>query len=242
LIRALGGIPREMRMRLSNSDFMKKSLKIDLGKVVLDGDLTMPPLPRGLIIFAHGSGSGRKSPRNQLIAEHLNQEHFATFLLDLYGNKESEWDRQDFNLELLSSRLKEVTAKLKAFPFLAKLPVGYYGSSTGAAVALAAAAFLKKQIHAVVSRGGRTDLADDFLHLVQAPTLLLAGEKDPVILGLNKESLKLIDAPKALKIIPGASHLFEEPGALEAVARESSEWFKTHLGKSQTSATSYRNK
>jgi pimeloyl-ACP methyl ester carboxylesterase len=217
---------------------MNETLKIDLGKVVLEGDLTLPSLPKGLIIFAHGSGSGRFSPRNHFIAQHLNKQKFATFLFGLYESKESEIFKQEFNLELLAGRLRDVTRKLKSFPFLTKLPVGYYGSSTGAAVALVAAAYLKNQVHAVVSRGGRTDLADDFLYLVKAPTLLLAGENDPVILGFNQDSLKLIDAPKALKIIPNASHLFEEPGALEAVAMETSAWFESYLGKSQSTVKS----
>ena len=220
---------------------MKKSIKIDLGKVVLEGDLTLPSLPKGLIIFAHGSGSGRFSPRNQFVAQHLNKQKFATFLFDLYESRESELFRQEFNLELLAARLRDVTRSLKSFPFLAKLPVGFFGSSTGAAVALVAAAYLKGQIHAVVSRGGRTDLADDFLYLVQASTLLLAGENDPLILGYNEESMKLIDAPKALKIIPNASHLFEEPGALEAVAAETSTWFESYLGKSQSTVKSHVN-
>lgn len=209
-----------------------ETIKIDLGKVVLEGDMMLPPLAKGLILFAHGSGSGRFSPRNHFVAQYLNKQGYATFLLDLYGKHESDLIRQEFNLTLLADRLQEVTKKLKSFPFLSKLPVGYFGSSTGAAVALVAAAFLPEQIHAVVSRGGRTDLADEFLHRVHAPTLLLAGGDDPVILGFNQNSLKLLDVPKALRVIPGASHLFEEPGTLEAVALETGEWLKDHLGNS----------
>lgn len=211
---------------------MKETIKIELGKVTLEGDLALPLLPKGLVLFAHGSGSGRNSPRNQFVADRLNRHGYATFLVDLYSPKESEAETQDFNLQLLADRFQNVILKLKSFPFLAKLPVGLYGSSTGAAVALVAAAHLKGHVHAVISRGGRTDLADDFLHFVEAPILLLAGENDRIILEINLKSLNRIDAPKALKIIPDASHLFEEPGTLEAVAEETEAWFEIHLNQS----------
>jgi dienelactone hydrolase len=211
---------------------MKETLKIDLGKVVIEGDLALPTHPKGLVIFAHGSGSGRFSPRNQFIAQFLYKQGYASFLLDLYSRHDPELDPTEFNLKVLAGRLRDVTVKLKSLPYLTKLPVGFYGSSTGAAVALVAASHLKGQIHSVVSRGGRTDLANDILYLVKAPTLLLVGENDPAILEFNRESLSLIDAPKALKIIPGASHLFEESGALEAVALETEAWLEAHLSNS----------
>lgn len=209
---------------------MKETLKLDLGKLTLEGDLTFPSIPKGLVLFAHGSGSGRFSPRNGFIAQYLNKKGYATFLFDLYALGDPELDQQEFNLRILSSRLKDVTVKLKSLPFLAKLPVGYYGSSTGAAVVLRAASLLPGHVHAVVSRGGRTDLVDDALSLVQAPTLLLVGENDPFILKLNRASLDQIETTKTLKIIPNAGHLFEEAGALEAVAMETVAWFKTYLG------------
>ncbi|RIW17203.1 alpha/beta hydrolase [Algoriphagus lacus] len=211
---------------------MKETLKIELGKIALEGDLTLPAHSKGLVIFAHGSGSGRYSPRNQFISQYLNKQSYATYLLDLYARHDPELDPEEFNLKVLAGRLREVTTRLKSLPYLIKLPVGFYGSSTGAAVALVAASLLKDQIHAIVSRGGRTDLANDVLHLVKAPTLLLVGENDPPILDFNLESLSLINAQKALKVIPGASHLFEEPGALEAVALETEAWLEAHLSNS----------
>lgn len=220
---------RRVGLNFLNPDKMKETLKIELGEIILEGDLTLPPLPKGLVLFAHGSGSGRFSPRNQFVASHLNTRGYATFLLDLYSLQESEL--QEFNLQELANRFQHVILKLKSFPFLTKLPVGLYGSSTGAAVALVAAAHLREHIQAVVSRGGRTDLANAFLQLVQAPSLLLAGENDHLILEINRKSLNLIDAPKALKIIPNASHLFDEPGAIEAVADEAGDWFEIHLSK-----------
>ncbi len=211
---------------------MKESLKIEIGKVILEGDLTVPNLPKGLVLFAHGSGSGRNSPRNHFVAEHLNELGYATFLMDLFASNESELSMGNFDLKLLSERLRQVTLKLKGFPFLSKLPVGLYGSSTGAAVALVAASFLPKQVHAVVSRGGRVDFATGFLSLVQAPTLLIVGGKDDYVLELNRESFELLESPKKLKVIPGAGHLFEEPGTLDEVARETGDWFDSHLSPS----------
>ncbi|MDF2157267.1 alpha/beta fold hydrolase [Algoriphagus sp. CAU 1675] len=208
---------------------MKESLKIEIGKVILEGDLTVPNLPKGLVLFAHGSGSGRNSPRNHFVAEYLNKLGYATFLMDLFANTESELSTGDFDLKFLSERMREVTVKLKSFPFLSKLPVGLYGSSTGAAVALVAASYLPKQVHAVVCRGGRVDLATGFLGLVQAPTLLVVGGNDDYVLELNRESFELLESPKKIKVIPGAGHLFEEPGTLEEVAKETGDWFETHL-------------
>ena len=205
----------------------QEALKIELGNITLEGNLTLPSLPKGLVCFAHGSGSGRFSPRNQFVAVELNTRGYATFLMDMFSPQELELE--DFNLQKLTNRLKESILKLKSFPFLAKLPVALYGSSTGAAVALAAAADLGNHIHAVVCRGGRTDLANGFLALIRSPILLVIGENDRIILEINQKSLDLIRAPKALKIIPGASHLFEEPGAMEAVAEETCNWREIHL-------------
>jgi len=211
---------------------MKEIHKFDLGKVTLEGDLILPSNPRGLIIFAQGAGSARFNPRYHFIAQFLNKQGYITFLLDLYAKRDPELNPQEFNLEILANRLKEITVLLKSLSNLSKLPFGFYGSNTGAAVALLAASFLENQVNAVVSKGGRTDLTNDILKLIQIPTLLLVGENDPPIKNLNQESLNLIEAPKALKIIPNASHRFEEAGALESVALEAEAWFRIHLNKS----------
>lgn len=208
---------------------IEEILKIDLEKVTLEGNLTLPNLAKGMILFVHGSGSGRFSPRNQFVAKHLNKLGYGTFLFDLFSSQEGEIPEQEFNLKLLAGRLRDVTNKLKTYPFLTKLPFGYYGSSTGAAVALVAASYQPDIVHAVVCRGGRVDLASGFLSLIEAPTLLIAGENDPVILNINRESMELLDTSKELKTIPNASHLFEEPGTLEAVASATSSWFENHL-------------
>jgi len=208
---------------------MKETLKLNLGKVTLEGDFTLPSNPRGLIVFAHGIGSGRFSPRYHFVSQYLNKQGYVTFLLDLYARRDPELNPEEFNLEILANRLRDVTVKLKSLPNLSKLPFGFYGSNTGAAVALLAASYLKKQVHAVVSKRGRTDLTNDVLNLIQTPTLLLVGENDSSIKNLNRASLNLIDAPKALKIIPNASHLFDEVGALESVALETEAWFGVHL-------------
>ncbi len=210
---------------------MKETLKLKLGKVTLEGDFTLPANPKGLILFVHGRENGRFSPRCQFVSQYLNKRGYVTILLNLYAQRDPELNPQEFNLEILANRLREFTVKLKSISNLAKLPFGFYGANTGAAVALKAAYSLKKQIHAVVSKGGRTDLTKDVLNLIRTPTLLLVGEKDPPIKNLNKASLSHIDAPAALKIIPNASHLFEETGALESVALETEAWFETHLRK-----------
>lgn len=208
---------------------MKEKFKIDLSKVTLEGEFTLVSNPKGLIVFAQGNGSGRYNPRYNFVAQYLNKQGYLTLLLDLYARQDPELHPKDFHPEILANRLREVTVRLKSMANLSKLPFGLYGSNTGAAVALLAASYLKKRVQAVVIKGGRTDLTDDVLNLIQAPTLLLVGENDPSTKDLNRKSLPLINAPKALKIIPNASDLYEEAGVLESIALETEAWFKIHL-------------
>jgi putative phosphoribosyl transferase len=188
------------------------------------GDLAVPDTARGLVVFAHGSGSSRLSPRNRQVAAALHERSLATLLLDLL-TEEEERDRANvFDVELLAARLMAATRWAQQEESLATLAVSYFGASTGAAAALWAAAELGPQISAVVSRGGRPDLAGDRLPAVTAPTLLIVGERDELVLGLNQEAQRRLRARSELAIVPGATHLFEEPGALEQVAALAADW------------------
>jgi putative phosphoribosyl transferase len=199
--------------------------KILAEDVVLDGDLTVPPCPRGWVIFAHGSGSSRRSPRNIAVAEVLNRAGIATLLLDLLTSEE-ELDREKvFDVELLARRLLGATHWLAERPEAHDLPIGYFGASTGAAAALIAAAELGDEISAVVSRGGRPDLAHGVLKEVRSPTLLVVGGANSVVLELNEDAAARLTCPHALEVVPGATHLFEEPGALDRVASLAASWF-----------------
>jgi len=195
----------------------------------LEGDWTVPADATGLVIFAHGSGSSRLSPRNRQVAEALNARGLATLLFDLLSDAEAADRRNVFNVELLAERLEAVRDWASRQSALAALRVGYFGASTGAAAALIAAADQPDRVEAVVSRGGRPDLAAERLPAVRAPTLLLVGGADVEVLRLNQLALELLQAPAELAVIPGATHLFEEPGALEEVARLSGDWFVRHL-------------
>ena len=193
------------------------------------GDLVLPERARGLVLFAHGSGSSRFSPRNRQVARELNDRGLATLLLDLL-RQEEERDRTNvFDVPLLSSRLVAATQWVRAQPDLAHLPVGLFGASTGAAAALSAAAELGAGIGAVVSRGGRPDLAANRLAEVRAPVLLIVGGRDELVLELNREAQRLLNVPSELAIVAGATHLFEEPGALEEVSRLAAGWFERNL-------------
>jgi putative phosphoribosyl transferase len=197
------------------------------GLLVL-GDLVVPPGARRLVIFAHGSGSGRQSPRNRQIAERLQSAGFATLLVDLYAREELESpdcvERLRFNVRALTERLLEVVDIVGARPDTRDLPVGLFGASTGAAAALYTAAARARRVVSVVCRGGRVDLAAFVNERVQAPVLLIVGGNDPAVLALNREELPRF--PRAeLQVVPGAGHLFEEPGALEAVAEAAVRWF-----------------
>jgi putative phosphoribosyl transferase len=206
-----------------------RQLLLDLCGVVLAGDLTLPPDPRGLVIFAHGSGSSRLSPRNREVAETLNEAGLATLLFDLLADAEGRRRELVFDIPLLARRLEEVTRWAIAEPDTRGLPVGYFGASTGAAAALRGAAAAGDFVQAVVSRGGRPDLAADRLPYVTAPTLLLVGSRDSEVLELNRRALAMLRCPHRLVVVEGAGHLFAEPGTLETVARVAAEWFTAHL-------------
>jgi len=208
---------------------------IPVGGVTLEGDLQIPPNATGMVLFAHGSGSSRFSPRNQYVARILREAGLGTLLFDLLTREEEAIDsftrHLRFDIVLLAERLADVTRWIGGVDAARGLPVGYFGSSTGGGAALMAAARLGEQVGAVVSRGGRPDLASAWLPQVKSPTLLLVGERDTVVLGLNREALRRMTCPTEIRLIPGATHLFEEPGTLELVAHEAATWFQTHLAK-----------
>ncbi|NOJ81978.1 dienelactone hydrolase family protein [Myxococcus xanthus] len=217
-----------------NTDPDVREVEVQVGDVVLGGSLGIPDGARGLVIFAHGSGSSRFSPRNRAVARALRAQGLATLLFDLLSEAEEVEDARTgelrFDIPFLARRLAAVTEWAQRQPALAVLRMGYFGSSTGAAAALVAAALHPDLIHAVVSRGGRPDLAGPVLPRVQAPTLLLVGGQDVGVLELNEASLARMEGLKGIQIIPGATHLFEEPGALEQVARQAAAWFLRFLG------------
>jgi putative phosphoribosyl transferase len=199
----------------------------------LEGDLSVPAAATGVVVFAHGSGSSRHSPRNRYVADALNEGALATLLIDLLNADEQRVDLQTsqlrFDIPLLANRLVAIAQWLHAQPQVAGLKIGYFGASTGAGAALVAAVELPELIHAVVSRGGRLDLAGDALERVNAPTLAIIGGSDPVVLEWNHQALARMNCVKALHVIPGASHLFEESGALEEVAALARAWFTEKL-------------
>jgi putative phosphoribosyl transferase len=207
----------------------KAEMKIPVGNVIVEGTLTLPSGTRGVVLFAHGSGSSRFSPRNQYVAKEFNKAKIATLLFDLLTPEEEETDivtaEYRFNIGLLAERLIGATQWLRNDPLTKKLAFGYFGASTGAAAALIAAAKLPKEITAVVSRGGRPDLAGKYLPNVMAPTLLLVGGLDTEVIELNREAMEQMPAETKLVIVPGATHLFEEVGKLEEVSKFSSDWF-----------------
>jgi putative phosphoribosyl transferase len=207
----------------------EKTVEIPAGDVVLEADLFVPSDARGIVIFAHGSGSSRQSPRNRAVAEHLRKEGLATLLLDLLTPEEDDSSTR-FDLALMTPRLEAATSWATTHDDTKGLPVGYFGASTGAAVALLAAAEIGDPVRAVVSRGGRPDLVGATLAAVEAPTLLLVGSRDEGVLELNRDAcVQLGCAMKELAVIPGATHLFEEKGALEEVAQRAAHWFLKHL-------------
>jgi pimeloyl-ACP methyl ester carboxylesterase len=199
-----------------------------------EGDLTVPDDARGIVVFAHGSGSGRSSPRNRSVAQILQAGGMATLLLDLLTPGEAAEDaaggRLRFDVELLGSRVVAAVDRLADDPVLGGLPTGCFGASTGAAAALVAAAARPDRITAIVSRGGRPDLADAALGGVRAPTLLIVGGDDVDVLRLNQQAAEAMRCPVALEVIPGAGHLFEEPGAIERVGELTLGWFEARLG------------
>jgi putative phosphoribosyl transferase len=207
----------------------ERLISVRTNGIVLEGMLGMPRDTQGTVLFAHGSGSSRFSPRNNFVASVLRRNHLATLLIDLLTPGEDETYENRFDIELLTERLERAARWIRTESELRDLPLGLFGASTGAASALRLAASMGEKIYAVVSRGGRPDLAEDFLSAVTAPTLLIVGGNDDLVLELNRLAYEKLQAPKELAIIPGATHLFEEHGALEAVADRASEWFTKHL-------------
>jgi len=204
-------------------------MQIPIDSIELEGDLVIPEKCQGIVIFAHGSGSSRKSPRNTFVAQILQKAGLGTLLFDLLTEKEDEVYANRFNIPLLAERLKVATNWLKSQKEVKNLRIGYFGASTGAAAALIAAAELNKVIGAVVSRGGRPDLALGYLAKVLAPTLLIVGGNDYDVIKLNEMAFNGLKAIKELSIVPGATHLFEEQGALEQVAELAKNWFLKYL-------------
>ncbi len=215
----------------------ERLVRIGVGGVTLEGNLSLPKGASGIVLFAHGSGSSRHSPRNRYVARLLNQANLATLLVDLLTSDEETIDLRTghlrFDIELLAERLISVTDWLTQQRDTRRLRIGYFGASTGAGAALVAAAERPDVVGAVVSRGGRPDLAGAALARVRAPTLLIVGGNDFQVIELNRAAFALLRSEKQLVIVPGATHLFEEPGALDEVARLAREWFERHLKQQQ---------
>lgn len=209
------------------------AVRIAAGRASLDGDLTLPPGARGVVLFAHGSGSSRHSSRNRYVAQELRRSALGTLLMDLLTSEEEAVDARTghlrFDIDLLAERLGAATDWLRDDPRTSRLAVGYFGASTGGGAALLAAADRPAEVGAVVSRGGRPDLAGAALPRVQAPTLLIVGGRDETVIEMNREALAGLRCERRLEIVPGATHLFEERGALEEVARLAAGWFARHL-------------
>jgi putative phosphoribosyl transferase len=228
--------------KVSSLDHIARPIKLAIGPVTLEGDLAIPEGARGIVLFAHGSGSSRQSPRNRFVAETLVDGGLATLLFDLLTEEEEYQERLTrhlrFDIGLLARRLVGATDWVVQQPEARGLKVGYFGASTGGGAALVAAAERPEVAGAVVSRGGRPDLAGEALAHVRAPTLLIVGGADTQVIALNRQAMAQMSAPVNLEIVPGASHLFEEPGTLEEVARLARDWFERYLGRSEGAAAS----
>lgn len=203
----------------------KKTVKIQLEDVILQGNLAIPENATGIVIFSHGSGSSRLSPRNNYVAEVLQKKGLATLLSDLLTEKEDRNYENRFDIDLLTERLIAITKWVKENPETKDLNLGYFGASTGAASAIVAAAYFGDEIKAVGSRGGRPDLGMQDIHKVKSPTLLIVGGYDDLVIQLNQKAYEKLKCERKLEIVPDASHLFEEPGKLDEVARLSADWF-----------------
>ena len=214
---------------MTNHKNFKKDIQIKIDNIALYGILSIPKGAHGIILFAHGSGSSRFSPRNMFVAEELQEAGLATLLIDLLTEEEDEIYETRFDIDLITQRLIDVTSWVQKQPETKSLKLGYFGASTGAAAALKAAAKLVSQISAVVSRGGRPDLAAEVLGKVKSPTLLIVGGNDFGVIELNEDAYKKLKCVKELEIIPGATHLFEEEGKLEWVAKYAADWFDKFL-------------
>ncbi|HEY6827040.1 MAG TPA: hypothetical protein VI259_09280 [Gemmatimonadaceae bacterium] len=217
----------------TSANSIEQAVTISAHGVTLDGDLSVPPNAVGLVVFAHGSGSGRRSPRNRQVAEVLHQRRLATLLFDLLTPDEVAVDEVTrhlrFDIGFLATRLVDVTDWIGTQAIVADLPIGYFGASTGAAAALVAAASRPAAVRAVVSRGGRPDLAMPALERVQAPTLLIVGGADYDVIPLNDRAYRQLRSPKELVLVDRATHLFEERGAIEQVSQLAADWFERHL-------------
>jgi putative phosphoribosyl transferase len=222
-------------MSTGTAAIRESAVTIPVGNLVLHADLVVPAAAIGIELFAHGSGSSRNSPRNRAVAAALHHAHFATLLLDLLTLEEERIDSTTaefrFDIPLLARRLAAATLWVRENPQLGALPIGYFGASTGAAAALVAAAQLKGVVSAVVSRGGRPDLAGTALAEVRAPTLLIVGGYDQPVIDMNREARTRMRATTAFEIVPRATHLFEEPGAMEQVTQLARVWFEQHLAR-----------
>jgi pimeloyl-ACP methyl ester carboxylesterase len=220
-------------MNATVSRVVSEEVHVSADNVTLIGDLWVPPGSRGIVLFAHGSGSSRHSARNRFVAGQLHERRLATLLIDLLTPEEEELDQNSgslpFEIDMLSRRLMGATDWLAAQPQTRALPLGYFGASTGAAAAIVCAGRRQERVRAFVSRGGRPDLAGDTLHLVRSPTLLIVGSMDVPVVKLNREAAKHLLVPHKMEVIPGATHLFEEPGALERVADLAGCWFEKYL-------------
>jgi putative phosphoribosyl transferase len=223
-VRRMPGTEARMKERIHSE-------QVRVGPMALPGDLDIPEQARSLVLFAHGSGSSRLSSRNRWVAEVLQQHRLATLLFDLLDDDEAADRRKVFDIALLSQRVEQALDWASRQAALAGMGFGLFGASTGAAAALCAAAARPGSVAAVVSRGGRPDLAASSLPRVSAPTLLIVGGADREVLDLNRQALRELRCNKRLEIVPGATHLFEEPGALSSVAELAASWFETHLGR-----------
>lgn len=225
-----------------NHHAVPKPVQIPIGSWFLPGDLSVPLHAKGIVVFAHGSGSSRHSARNRQVARHLQDEDFATLLIDLLTGDEEKIDARTgqfrFDIELLAQRLVEIIDWLATRPEVAALPIGLFGASTGGGAALAAAAERPTRVAAVVSRGGRPDMAGRALGHVTAPTLLIVGGQDTAVIELNRVAMARMRGTVSLEIVPGATHLFEEPGTLETVAALASRWFQEHVSSNHNRETS----
>lgn len=206
-----------------------KTILIPVGNIDLSGELIIPNEAHSIVLFSHGSGSSRFSPRNNFVAAELHKHDIGTFLFDLLIKEEDEVYANRFNIDLLTERLVQVTKHIASIPQFSDLEIGYFGASTGAASALKAAAILPGIVHTVVSRGGRPDLAMDVITKIHCPTLLIVGELDHDVLELNKVAFNALKCEKKMEIVKNATHLFEEEGALQKVAAIATGWFQNHL-------------
>lgn len=229
-------------MASSTDSQAPQEVAIRSGRVKLEGHLGIPVSPLGMVVFAHGSGSGRFSPRNNFVARSLQQGRVATLLIDLLSPDEAEDRRKVFDIDLLADRVLLAKAWLEQDDRMKGLGIGYFGASTGAGAALQAAARDPSSIQAIVSRGGRPDLAEAFLPSVTAPTMLVVGGDDEPVIEMNRAAYRLLSCPKCLVIVPGATHLFEEPGTLEQVAEHALTWFQQYFHPVQHKSTGAQTK